>query len=376
MKKTKLRYTCNDPRNGRDRWYARKRINGKWKKERIRATMPAGGVPDQQFMDAYWKALAVLDGLATTKSPTPRESTFDWLVDQYYRSERFQSFDPATQRDKKGVLGRFCATVGPLPYKKFRQKDLIKSRDKRRNTPGAADKLVKYVRALFSWAIKEELADFNPAEGIEKLNSNSLGWHSWTRREIQQYRDFHQIGTKARLALELMLNTGARRSDAVRLGRQHEESGWLKWTAWKGRNKNPTTIEIPIRQALRGALDATDTGDLTYLVTESGAVFSIAGFGNKFRDWCTAAGLPHCSAHGLRKAAAAELAENGASATELMAIFGWSKMETAETYVKAANKKRQSGNAFARLDDYRNDESVSLSGPETVSETKTEKNRG
>jgi len=49
------------------------------------------------------------------------------------------------------------------------------------------------------------------------------------------------------------------------------------------------------------------------------AVFGRRGFGGKFRDWCNQAGLPHCSAHGLRKATAARLAERGASPHEIMA---------------------------------------------------------
>jgi hypothetical protein len=50
----------------------------------------------------------------------------------------------------------------------------------------------------------------------------------------------------------------------------------------------------------------------------------------KMNDWFDAAGLPHCSSHGLRKAAAVIPAENGATAPELCAIFGWSELETAE----------------------------------------------
>ena len=124
----------------------------------------------------------------------------------------------------------------------------------------------------------------------------------------------------------MMLNVGARISDAARIGRQHESGGWLKFVAWKNRNrKTRKTIECPITADLSLALSKTPTGDLTYLVNDLGRPFTINGLGNKMRDWCDAAGLPHCSAHGLRKAAAVVLAENGATGPELRAIFGWSK---------------------------------------------------
>jgi hypothetical protein len=87
------------------------------------------------------------------------------------------------------------------------------------------------------------------------------------------------------------------------------------------------------------------------------------------RDWCDAAGLPQCSAHGLRKAAVVALAESGVTAPELCAIFGWSKLETAEIYIREANKQRMTAHVFQRLDEYRNRKSVSNLGPRTTDET-------
>lgn len=70
-------------------------------------------------------------------------------------------------------------------------------------------------------------------------------------------------------------------------------------------------IEVPITSDLRIALASASTGDTTYLVNDLGAAFTINGLGNKMRDWCDAAGLKHCSAHGLRKASAVAMAESG-----------------------------------------------------------------
>ena len=170
------------------------------------------------------------------------------------------------------------------------------------------------------------------------------GWHTWTPAEVDAYRSHHEIGTKARFALELMINVGARISDAAQIGRQHEADGWLKFVAWKNRKKRSRkTIECPITLDLRAALAATQLGDLTYLVSDQGRPFTINGLGNKMRDWCDAAGLSHCSSHGLRKAAAVILAENGATAPELCALFGWSKLETAEIYIREAQKAEDGG---------------------------------
>jgi integrase len=171
-----------------------------------------------------------------------------------------------------------------------------------------------------------------------------------------------------------MITVGARVSDAARIGRQHEIDGWLKFVAWKNRNrKSRKTIECPIRPNLAAALAATPTGDLTYLINDLGSAFTINGLGNKMREWCDAAELPQCSSHGLRKAAAVILAENGATAPELCAVFGWSKLETAEIYIRQAQKRKMVANAFTRLDEYRNRESVSVPRTKKATETNRKK---
>jgi integrase len=368
MIKTRLKYCVFDPDpRGNARYYFRKPGH---KKIRIRETFEhADGRITPAFMKAYFEAWESLED-QTAAPQVLREKTFYWLVDQYYRSNKFKGFDQATQADKSSVLNRFCQTVGNLPYAAFRKKDVEASQDKRRATPAAADKLVKYLRALFEWAIKNGHATFNPAVGVEKIHE-TVGWHTWAPAEIDIYRKHHAVGRKARLALEIFLNVGARISDVARIGRQHEVDGRLRFVAWKGRGKMKTrrTIDVPISADLAVALANTPTGDLTYLVTENGNAFTINGLGNKMRDWCDAAGLQHCSAHGLRKASAVAMAESGVTAPELCAVFGWGKLETAEIYIREANASKMSTNAFARLEEYRNRKSVSLSVTKTTSET-------
>jgi integrase len=97
------------------------------------------------------------------------------------------------------------------------------------------------------------------------------------------YEARHPIGTKARLAFDLLLYTGVRRSDVVRLGPQMERSfaeltpdgktvevQKLLFTEAKGRSRITKTHELPILPPLRQSIDATPTGHLVYLVTAFG----------------------------------------------------------------------------------------------------------
>jgi integrase/recombinase XerD len=67
---------------------------------------------------------------------------------------------------------------------------------------------------------------------------------------------------------------------------------------------------------------AAPSGHLTFLVTANGKPFTSGDFGWWFRQRCNEAGLKHCSAHGLRKATASQLAERGATTHEIMAVTG------------------------------------------------------
>jgi integrase len=139
--------------------------------------------------------------------------------------------------------------------------------------------------------------------------------------------------------------TGARRSDVVQLGSQHVRGGAIKFR----QSKTGVIVNLPIASALQEAIAATAyVGASTFLVTEYGKPFTAAGFGNWFRDRCNEAGLPQCSAHGVRKASASRAAENGATTQQLKAIFGWLTITEAERYTRAAERKRLAKDA-ARL---------------------------
>jgi integrase len=221
---------------------------------------------------------------------------------------------------------------------------------------------VKLIRAMFTWAVEEEHAVANPARDVPLIKTGSTGFHSWTIDEVEQFEVRHAIGTKARLALALLLWTGVRRSDVVLLGKQHARGGWLKFNQQKNRKRSPVTVEIPILPELQRIIDASPTGDLTFLVSEQNHPFSSAGFGNWFRTRCDEAGLPNCSAHGLRNAGATIAAENGATEHQLMAIFGWATSKEAEHYTKAAIRKKMAGDAMRLLRRSKSEQKFPTSG--------------
>jgi integrase len=221
-------------------------------------------------------------------------------------------------------------------------------RNRRAAQPGAANNRRKYLSSLFGWAVERGLMRLNPAREVRKIRYASSGFHTWTRAEVRQFEDHHSIGTKPRLALALLLYLGVRRGDVVTLGRQHLKDNWLCFVPRKTRYRRRRMSEKLILPPLADIIERSPTGDLTFLVTEFGRPFTAAGFGNWFRKQCDEAGLPQCSAHGLRKAGATIAAEAGATDRQLMAQYDWESAAQATTYTAAADRKRLSGET-ARL---------------------------
>lgn len=280
------------------------------------------------------------------KQEAAQPGTLKWLLEAYYQSAEFKGLEARTQRVRRGILDKVAEKAGHLPFARLEAKNIRKWRDARAETPEAANGLVKALRQVFGWAVEAEEADRNPAKDVAYLKTGSQGHHSWSLEDVEQYEATHPIGTSARLALALLLYTGQRRSDIVLFGKEHLKNGWLKFTQQKNRNRKPITLEIPLLPELRRIIDASPCGETTFLVTEFGKPFTANGFGNRMRKWCDDAGLLHCSAHGLRKAAAARLAEQGRSTREIMAVTGHTTSKEVDRYTRAAEQKRLAARAL------------------------------
>ncbi len=243
----------------------------------------------------------------------------------------------STKAAKDGKPGK--QKRGGLPYKRMERRHITEVRDEIRQTAGARNNVVKALSALFAWAIENGLATTNPCAGTKRQKSGD-GFHTWTVDEVRQFEAKFPLGTKARAALHVALFTGLRRQDLITAGRQHIQNGWIVIRPKKTANSSQVIVEIPYLDCLAKTIDASPTGDLTWLINEYGRPFTKDGFGNRFRKWCDAAGLPHCSVHGLRKAGATIAAENGATDDQLMAIFGWTTKQQTTLYTRKASRRR------------------------------------
>jgi enterobacteria phage integrase len=309
-----------------------------------RVALPAApGSPE--FMLAYEQAAR--GELAESRPPERGDAgTFGRLVQDYLRSPDYLRLTASTQRSYRSVIERLVETenIGHRLVREMTREHVKRIVSKRAATPGAANDTLKKLKVLLNFAIDGGLRGDNPASRIKKFAAGEF--HTWTDQEISTFESHWPVGTTARTAFALLLFTGQRRSDVVRMTRDDVQDNAIRVV----QGKTGMKLWVAIHPALAEILAACDVREGEILRTAFGKPFTSNGFGNFMADKIAAAGLPdRCVTHGLRKAAARRLAEAGCSANEIAAITGHATLAEVSRYTKAAEQKRLARTAIERL---------------------------
>jgi integrase/recombinase XerD len=365
MAKIRLRYvnSFND-RHGRRRHQCR--IPGQ-------KSFALPGLPGSaEFMDAYQAALANASiapseiGASRTKA-----GTLDAAIVGYYKSKNFiEDLAPSTQQVRRNILERFRAARAPSgqSYGEKRIALLQRHHIEKLFEPMSRDVQkgwLKALRGLMTFAVAEGMMKTDPTKDIKAAATKgpkSKGHMTWLEPQVERYRQHYALGTTARLALELMLNIAARRQDAHLLGDQHISDGRIVWRPKKTMRTTNKLLKVKILPEFQAALDAMSRPKsvLNFLTTNHGKPFaSAAAFGNKFADWCRAAGLKPvlCDdgkvrsyrAHGLRKAALRAYAQAGCTDQELIELSGHADARQLRAYLNEVNQEQMADSGVAKL---------------------------
>lgn len=321
-------------RHGRPVWYFRR---GKGPRVRI-----PGDFGSPEFEAAYQAALA---GAAPTKRPKgPVDGSFSWGLALYRKSQAWAVLSLATQRQRTNIFKGIEVGLGSSKLTAWRRADIAAGRDKRADRPAAARHFVEALRGLFKWLVEAAIVAIDPTEGVKVVKPKSGGFAVWTDDDVAAFRVRWPLGTRERVAFDVLRETGLRRGDAVRVGRPHVREGVIRIDT----EKTGERVAIAITHVLREALAAGPCGELTFIAGERGFPMKKESFGNWFREAANSAGVAK-SAHGLRKAAATADALDGYSDAELDAKFGWTGRRMASLYTRAASRERLSLSAADRI---------------------------
>lgn len=317
----------------------------------------------KDFQAEYDALLNPAEPLAAKPIARAKPGTLDDLVTRYCAVPTRLGPSEVTQSKVRAVIEDFRNGRGDRPVSlvtfeaidKIVAKKLIKTGTGNKTKGGlhAARKLRKELVRLFDFAVKAGMCQANPVIQAEKVKSpagqKSKGFHSWTEDEIQQYRDRHQIGTRERLAMELLLWTDQRRCDVVRMGKAQIKNGRLPIT----QEKTGAVLWLAVAPQLIEAIIAMPpalTSPFCFLVTLRGKrPLKKESFGTWFKKACVEAGLPHCTAHGLRKATLRRMAELEMANKSMKSVSGQKRDETLAGYIEDANQMKLADSAITAL---------------------------
>lgn len=301
--------------------------------------LPLPGQPGStEFMEAY---RAHLGG-----SPAPiRRSTdgsFEKLVNEFYDSPWFtQNIKASSQRTYKGVLDKLAAEHGHREVASMTSDAVERIIDKiGSKTPAMANLTKSVLRRLMTFAVKRKYIASNPAAGMESFEMGEH--HCWTEQELGQYEARWPLGTRQRLAYEVLLCTTQRISDAAVMSR-------TKITTENGQRyihlvqiKTGAELNLPLLPELEAAMKAYQTKGLALIGSKStGEPMTVGSVSDLMSAAIEKAGLPErCVSHGLRKASMRRMAEMGFSAHQIAAWSGHKTLREIEEYTKAASQKK------------------------------------
>jgi site-specific recombinase XerD len=337
------------------------------KQERI-----PGRPGDEKFERAYRDACARIEaarnGVLGERPVKP--GSVAALVARYYSSVRFIRTDEKTKTSYRSTFEPLRKDYGDLKVATLDRRSIESLRAKKleatiaRGEEGsaAANLWLRHVKMLMKFAIIEGFRKDNPTIGIEALEYDQTGHRTWVEDEIAAYEKQHALGTQARLSLTLMLFTGCRREDAVRLGPSNLRHGsdgkiWLTYTQAKNEQKRPVTVTLPVADELRLAIEAMRVPGLkTFLLNSKGESWNPDGrkFGAWFLRWTREAGLPEgCTPHGLRKAICRRLVRLGLNAHQIMAVTGHKNLAQVQRYCQEFERELAAEQAIAALNTMR-----------------------
>jgi integrase len=323
-------------RHGKRVWYVR--VGARGKKIRIR-----GDYRSPEFDAAYQAAISA-DGARPPKPVTASGGTLAWLWMLYCQTGAWSTLKPPTRKQRENIMRHVLKSAGDKPLSAITKTAIMDGIDRRSATPFQAKNFLTTMRGLFEWGLAKNLVSIDPTDGVKVDKPKTGGFPVWSEDDIEKFQRRWPIGTRERVMLDVFLYTGLRRGDAAVVGKQHVRNGVIEIDT----EKTGMRVTIPILPVLQATLDAGPVGELAFIATRTGQPMTKESLGNLFADACRKAGIRK-SAHGLRKAAATNAANNGATVAQLEAIFGWEGGQMAALYTKSANRRALATDAIGKL---------------------------
>lgn len=285
-----------------------------------------------------------------TPAPIARPTdTVSALIEAYQRSPEWHGLADTT-RTMYSVYLRELDRGGRARADSVKRRDILAVRDAVAATRGngAGTGFIRAAGAVFAWAVDRQWVEHSPVTKIKPLPGGTL--RAWTRAEAETA--IGGLPEHLRRVVVLALYTGQRRGDLITMG----------WSAYDGstirliQQKTGAALVLPVHPVMAAELDcwrpsATAT---TILTNRAGRPWDGQLLSHALPTALVKLGLPDdLNVHGIRKLAAANLADAGCSVHEIAAITGHTSLSMVQLYTRSADQERLAGAAIVRLRAYK-----------------------
>jgi integrase len=302
------------------------------------------GLPGSpEFMQTYQDAITG----PVTRPHTPKVGTLAALAAEFFSSTEFANLRPSSQATYRLALGPILAQDGHRLVR-----DLLPDKARKivqeigANRPAMANLTRAVLRRLFSFAMSIGQRRDNPFDAVPKYKIGTH--HTWTDEQLAAYEVRWPLGTRERLAFDLLLYSAQRVGDVVRMQRSDIRNSVVTVV----QQKTGVEVFVPLHPALARSIKAGPSKGIYLVGDKNGRPVARRTLTVLISVAAKAAGLPaECVAHGLRKAALRRLAEHGATSKEMQAISGHRSLAEIERYTQQADQRRLAKAAIRTLPD-------------------------
>lgn len=296
----------------------------------------------------FLKAYALKAKLPSAPNIMGIQGTTADAIDRYLQSAQFIGLAKSTRNVWRNTSLKLRDAYGHAPLEGLQSQHI--RADLSKLAPHPSNNRLKVWRSLCSYWFDSGLLSNNPASEVKSRKTIKTEGHiSWSHDEVRAFRAFWPLSSQERVCFEVLYRSCASIDDAVTLGSNTvDQDGWLIYN----RKKSHTLATAPFTAAsapdwfmwtddLERALSAQTKCHITlFICTSFGTPRSHKATASWFSRACTAAGLPHLSAHGVRKHRASTFKENGATPEQRMAILGHESKQEADRYSKLADLRK------------------------------------
>lgn len=235
--------------------------------------------------------------------------TVDTLADEFLAKHCQIKKRPRSAREDELNLARDVRpTWGKTKAVDIRRGDVVALLDsiEARGARVQANRTLATIRKMFAWALEREVVPLNPATGISKPATEAPRQRALSLEEIKTIwktmDDTANVPEGVKLALRLVLLTGARPGEILAATWEQKDGDWLELPGTATKNKKAHRVFLS--QAAQELIGEDGEG---LLVGEQIAVYSLSTWPRRYNHF----GIAPWTPHDLRRTATTHLGKMG-----------------------------------------------------------------